>query len=1144
MTASQDKPRSWFDRPLIDTLPWLTGEALLFGVILLLVGISRLFDLGVRAMSHDESLHVFYSWLFYQGQGYQHNPMMHGPLQFHLIAFIFFLFGDSNFTARLPHAIASILTVLMLWNWRRYLGRAGTMIAAGLMLISPMMLYYGRYARNEAFVGLFGVMTFYAILRYFETGKNRYLLLLTVATVLHFTSKETAFIYTAQALLFLAIYLINRVTRRTWKDTGAYNSFIIALVVAVVLMGVGIGVSLVSNGSLTLSSTQTAAPLAPGQAPSAIAQAGVSVTIVLFLISAAGFIAAGILLIIGYGWKNLLAERSFDMLVLLGTLVLPQLSALPVKLLGGDPLNYSFTWPVKSVGAFFGQDSVKTAIFLIALLAVSIAAGLIWDRKRWLVNAGIFYGIYVFFFTTVFTNWEGFFTGTVGSLGYWLAQQGVARGSQPWYYYILIQIPIYEFLPALGTILAIYLGLRRKTPAPIPGEAVNAEAAPNREALTPESPNLTFPLLTWWSLSSLVIFTLAGEKMPWLTFHLALPMILLSGWGLGQLIERIDWQEARTRRGVLAAVLLIVFFVSLGNVLISLAGSNPPFQGKLLSQIAGTETFLLWMIGLVGSAIGLVVLFSASNLRSVFRTATLAVFALLAMLTGRAAFRAAYVNYDQANEYLVYAHGASGVTDVIQQLVMISKQTAKGNNLVVGYDMGTDTQGVAWPLKWYLRDFPNAQPFTQAGPELSSDPVLIVDQSNAEAIKPVIANQYYEFNYIRMVWPNQDYFNLTGPRIWGALTNRQMRSAIIQIWLNRDFNEYSQATSSSDFTQAAWQPSAGMELLVRKDVAAQVWQYNIGQTAAAVSDPYQKGTISLTSDAVVGTPGQGDGQFSDPHGIAVAPDGSIYVADTNNNRIQHFSADGTFVNAWGSFADGSKGAAPLGTFNQPWDVAVSPDGEWVYVTDTWNHRIEKFTASGAPVATWGHALYGQADDPFGLWGPRGIAVDAQGRVYVSDTGNKRIIVYDADGGYVTQFGSAGMDPGQFDEPVGLALDAEGNLYVADTWNQRIQVFSPSPDGKSFTPSRQWDISGWYGESLENKPFISIDSQGHIFVSDPEMYRVLEFSTQGDFIRAWGDYGNDASSFGLASAVAADDHGRVWVTDAGNNRIMVFSLPNP
>jgi sugar lactone lactonase YvrE len=321
-----------------------------------------------------------------------------------------------------------------------------------------------------------------------------------------------------------------------------------------------------------------------------------------------------------------------------------------------------------------------------------------------------------------------------------------------------------------------------------------------------------------------------------------------------------------------------------------------------------------------------------------------------------------------------------------------------------------------------------------------------------------------------------------------------------------------------------------------------VWEYGIGQTVAAQADPYKQGATVLTADVVFGSKGSADGQLDDPHGIAIAPDGSLFVADTNNNRIEHFAADGSLIKAWGSFADNATTPIPLGTFNQPWGIALSPDGEWLYVADTWNHRIEKFSADGSPVMTWGHDQYGQTDDPFGLWGPRGIAVNGQGNVFVADTGNKRIVVYTADGKFITQFGNAGMAAGQFDEPVGLAFDAQGNLYVADTWNQRVQVFAAGPDGQPYTALRQWDIAGWYGQSLENKPFLAIDNQDHVFVADPEMYRVLEFTTQGEFIRTWGDYGTDTTTFGLASAVAVDNQGHAWVSDAGNDRLMRFTLP--
>ena len=89
-----------------------------------------------------------------------------------------------------------------MWAYRRYLSRIGALVAALLFTISPFMLYYGRYVRNEAFVAFFGVVMIWSMLRYIDTAKNKYLYIFTAVTVLHFTTKETAFIYSAQALLF------------------------------------------------------------------------------------------------------------------------------------------------------------------------------------------------------------------------------------------------------------------------------------------------------------------------------------------------------------------------------------------------------------------------------------------------------------------------------------------------------------------------------------------------------------------------------------------------------------------------------------------------------------------------------------------------------------------------------------------------------------------------------------------------------------------------------------------------------------------------------------------------------------------------------------------------------------------------------
>ena len=109
---------------------------------------------------------------------------------------------------------------------------------------------------------------------------------------------------------------------------------------------------------------------------------------------------------------------------------------------------------------------------------------------------------------------------------------------------------------------------------------------------------------------------------------------------------------------------------------------------------------------------------------------------------------------------------------------------------------------------------------------------------------------------------------------------------------------------------------------------------------------------------------------------------------------------------------------PRRNFNEPWGMAVAPDGS-VYVADTWNHRIQKFTPDGKFLLMFG--FFGQAESPEAFWGPRDVVVDREGRVFVTDTGNKRVVVFDSQGQFITQFGTTGVGLGQLDEPVGIAV---------------------------------------------------------------------------------------------------------------------------
>jgi predicted membrane-bound mannosyltransferase/DNA-binding beta-propeller fold protein YncE len=1112
----QEEQDKWLDRPLLGGLTIKWTAVIFFGIVLIAV-FSRFYMLGTRVMSHDETSHVYFSWLFDQGRGYSHDPVTHGPLQFHLIAFSYFLFGDSDFSARIPQAIASILSVMFLWNYRRYLGKIGWVVAAVLMVISPYMLYYGRYARNEALVVLFGLISIWAILRYLETGAARYLLWLTASTALHFTTKETAYIYTAQILIFLALYFLTQVYQSTWSRPEHRNRFLIAITLAMLSFAFAGGWLIIGGQEAPISPAETASPSIPGEP---LTTPALNVPLPVLLLAIAGVITLIVsmyYLIRGYGLAQLRTERSFGLIILLVTLVLPMLAPFPVKLLGWDPLDYS------SLGMW------RTAIFMVPLAILAILVGVWWNARVWFLNAAIFYAIYLVFYTTLFTNGTGFFTGMVGSLGYWMAQQAVERGNQPWYYYAFLQIPIYEYLPALGSLLALGLATFGKKPVLSDQPPASDEADPE-----PNPQRLAVTLLGFWAITSLFAYTYAGEKMPWLTVHIALPMILLSGWSIGYLIETTNWSQLRARRGIIVVLLLVVLITSLAGLFGSLLGANPPFQGKQLEQLQASSTFLLSVIMVIACGVGLIYLMKSWSFEQIVRLVSLTIFGGLALLTARTAYTASFINYDYANEFLVYAHAGPGPKQIMSQVDEISRRTTDGQELVIAYDDKT-----TYPFWWYLRNYPNSK-YYAANPtrDLRDSPVIIVGSENYGKVEPIVGQAFDRFEYIRMWWPNQDYYNLTWDRIKNAITDPAMRSALFQVWLNRDFTEYGQVVSR-DMSLPKWQPAELMRMYLRKDITSQIWNYGVGpSTEEIIADPYEGKDVTLNADLVFGTPGAEPGQFQRPRGIAVAPDGSLYIADTDNHRIQHLDRDGTPLQAWGSFADLTQGDAPGGTFYEPWGISVAPDGS-VYVTDTWNHRIQKFSPEGEFLTMWGY--FGQAERPDAFWGPRDVVVDPDGRVIVSDTGNKRIVIFGPDGDFIAQFGEEGYAPGQFYEPVGLALDDEGHLYVADTWNQRIQSFIEDDTG-SFQPLNSWDIFGWYGQSLDNKPYLDVDEQMHLFATDPEGVRVLQFTREGEIIRYWGDYSVGSDGFSLVGSVAVDPQGGVWVSDTGNNRIMHFNLP--
>ena len=1212
----------FLSRPLIAALN-IDWEKAIYLSFMIIAIITRFYMLGDRVVSHDESLHTQYSYQFYNGDGYVHTPLMHGPTLFHTTALSYWLFGDSDFASRIPNAILGVLLVLMPYFLRDWLGRRGALFASFLLLISPYVSYYSRYIRHDVYLIVFAMIVFIATWYYIRERRTRYLWWFTIGLVLMFATMEASFIYIAIFGSFLVVRLLALVVGAPWiRDVlpGLRMPLLVALA-GVILVGAGYGMHRFVTGDTATEATATVTSegfaVDPNATETAAVESGGTNDLISRWVEIAGIaiFSLGLFLIVRQMRPHIDAYPEFDIILLYVTLILPLASPMLVRIAGWNPTDYSLSTCVLEgqetmsaaslffarltnttcISAFMGSGITKSTLFLLATLVISILVGLWWDRRRWPGFALVFTGIFLFFFTSIFTNLAGWRTGAIGSLGYWLEQHGVERGSQPGYYYFFVTT-FYEFLPIIFSLAGIHLWTKQRRvngvvwywvlaglvallgyslgnyffnrdltnmfdqsriPGLIAAAVILLAAAAywllvrQRQIKTELGLERGFrelvdlpafvgfvPSLIWWMLVAWPAYSIAGEKMPWLSIHITIPMILLAGWYLGQRVESVDRRALFSRNGLLAigltALLIVMAALALGPLLLGQIqlGSQEVDRLKNLGRflggllVAGGVAYVWWR--LYGPL--------EKRLRGV--VATLAVFAVLAVLTIRFSYMANFVNYDYTNEFMVYAHGAPATKSVVlDQLEELSMRLNGDKGIKVAYD-----SDVSWPFTWYLREYPNRVYFgDNASQSLTESPVVIVGRKNWENVDPFLANNYTNREYTFLWWPMEDYRRFSWNAVFGnpadevqrGLGNPGVRQALWDIFFHRDYQKYGEVFGGT-FTPGEWPLRHDLRLYIRNDVLADLWDYGVGAVSAApLVDPYEANQLALAPTLILnpsGIAGTAEGQLSSPRNMEIGPDGLIYVADSANHRIQVFDPDGQFVRGWGSFGTGS------GQFNEPWGLAI--DDQYLYVADTWNHRIQKFTLSGEFAGSFGQSGSPAADDPTGgvglFFGPRDIVLIGEDQLLVTDTGNHRLQLMSREGDFISSIGSFGNQLGQFNEPVGLAAAADGTVYVADTWNGRIQRLTPE-----LAPAGEWRVEAWSSQSINNKPYLAVDSGGRVYVTDPEGYRVLIFSGSGGYLNRFGQFGTDAGSLGLPNGIAVGPDDTLWVADAGNHRVLSY-----
>ncbi len=1106
--------------------------------IIVLSIVAHLWQLDAMAMHHDESIHAWSSWRYYSGSGgfncyggatsasYCYDPVYHGPSLYMFTLLSYFLFGDGDAQARLPMAAAGVIMVASCWMMRPLIGRRGAIIAAVLLGFAPSLLYYTRFARHDGLMVLWEVWMVVAVFRYLQEGKARYLYLLAVSLALAIGTHELYYILLFIFGIFAMLRILSEIPL---TNRYLHIALLVFLGLGVTLMIINpplpIGKGLYLGEKAFLANTtlllawlcQRVWPQQPvllnrlqdlWQNQRNTLWIALGILASLYLVMYTNFFSyprgaldglyAGLAYWLGSQQEYARGDQPWYY----------YLMQLPVY----EPLGI-----ITSIGAFIylftrkgtrpdsheeqssgnGQEPTNTSTYQTSATTMRME-----DSQQ-----------------QADTDGDGISDSADSDE---TTQPGTFTASKKTSKQTDSETTPQTSPTVTRTTTRLADDTENQTTSTMPSlfHRLYTELQPPTDMPNPQSPAAKmFPLLlVFWYISSIVIFSWAGEKMPWLVVHMSLPGNLVAAWVLGKLLTNLhtpaklqaeaqtshklksekthkEWQQReepqplRTLKLLIPPIVfLLILTLSVAIWRLQSAGEGQEAQSELVQGLVP----LLVSGGLIYS---LLTIGQRTGVRIVLSLTGLTIATILGAYMLRSTWLAVYDHPDTPIELLVYTQSAPDIPRYVEDVHELSMNMTRNNrstedvtggqSLPIVVDNGDENGGgsLAWPMQWYFRNFrtivwkgadsfqnPTTNTFEVTFPDGSKGlaPVIM-------AYKPHITDESREFFRKHYVTPYGD---------GGALN----------WWFPEGDKCSPNGAGYKKYYFHSWMPR--LEEKVEKDCGRNISE-EVNPPWAPLLWPFKGENWDTLKNFMLYR------ELPDP----LTPGSRDMQVWIRNDVLQGFPNDGRKTSA-------SSGDMSL---------------------------IHLFAeqAIGSPAE---------------LQNPTGIAVDEDGNIYVADTANHRIQVFDRRGNLQQTIGSYGKGEGQFDEPRGVAVDEDGNIYVADTWNARIVKLSPEGEWLTTWGSGNQDvgsghlatITGGNEEANAENPLgffgprgIRIGPRGNVYIADTGNKRIIVTDSEGEHLYQWGRAGSEAGAFNEPTGLAIDKSGNVYVADTWNGRVQIF-----